>query len=187
MASIGTSACTVALTQSKRKIVKSGTNFFRQLLTVTVSGISGLTVPNLVLLLFRGTTQVANCPTFTVSGANAVGSIDTNTTELQTAISGKANGEIITLTARLWDKVSGELLAEGDFDILGTANTYSGDGGAAAVVPVTGSTLKWGDFAVVGSNTYRLNKTTGLYRKVTLVSDGGVPHEVLDDEEIDIP
>jgi len=186
MSTIGTSACAIALTQSSRALRKTGTNFFRQLLIVTMSGVSGLTVANLVLLIFRGTTQVANA-VFTVSGSNAVGSIDSNTTAMQTALSGTENGEIKTLAARLWDSVSGELLAEGDFEIQGVDSTYSGDGGATALVPVTGSTLKWGEMAMVGNKTYRYNRTTGLYREEWLEGAGEAAHLVQADTEIAIP
>lgn len=79
----------------KKTVTLTGIIAVRETVTVTVVGgasliADGLTMKVLVLGS-AATTALAQCVTWTVSSANAVGSIDLNTEELVTAFDGVAN------------------------------------------------------------------------------------------------
>lgn len=176
MSGIGASTCTLAVTRSLREILKSGTNFHRQAVSVTMTGHSPTAAANLALFLFRGGVEVANGGVFSGTIASALGSIDLNTTELELVMVGVAHGEARELWMRLYDGSTAEKLGEGAFDVIGEGTSYTDDMGADPSTPLEGTTVIWGKLAKYGGVSYGLNDDDGLWYPVSFRGPGGQIH-----------
>lgn len=176
MSGIGSSSCTIRVDRNRRSAVKTGFNHFRQSVNATISGHSPTNAENIALFLLHGNALVANGGVFAASGANAVGSIETNTTELASALANSRTGASRVLTMRIWDGNSAELIASGLFEIYSVAELYGTDSGAEPVSPVDGTTVIWGKLAYYGGATYGKNDTDGLWYPLTFQGAGGLIH-----------
>lgn len=132
--SIGTATATVTLSTTKRTGVFDGIVYRRNAVTVTITGQSAAAA-NLYMAVYRNATLVAACNSFSASGSDAVGTLDTNTTELQTAMTDLDHGVEMELRFRLWNTSTLELVADGRLNVRQTGHTYAGDTGDTSAVP----------------------------------------------------
>ena len=181
MSAIGSSTCTVVVDRSARTIKHSGVNWYTQAVTATVSGFGAAVAANLALLFYRNIagvmTNVANGGTMVASGSNAVATIQTYTAGLATVFTGVKVGAIRVLDMLLYDGDSLELLGTGWFNLRSTAYTHPSDASAAAAVtPITGTTVVWGNLAKSGSTIYGKNEDDGLWYPVTFHGAGADIH-----------
>ena len=158
--SIGTATLTVALNQSERRAEMTGPVHRRELVTLTVTGITGATATNLVLVVFRGSTLVAACSAFTASGSNATGTIDLNTDELATVFSGVRSGAIREHDARVYDSSTQELMAEGRLAIRQSEHVYGTDTGTTPTA-ITGPTGQVGIETINGFQYFIFKRSDG--------------------------
>jgi len=190
VSAIGTSDAILTVDRDIRRIVQSGdASYFRQDINVTMSGFDRTKTAdaNLALFIFRGSTQVANGGTFAANGDDALGTISTNTTQMETVMSGVHEGSIRAFAMRLYDGLTEEKISEGTFSLRGTGTEYSDDGGATPVTPVSGSTVIWGKLAYYGGETYGLNEDDGLWYPVSFRGPGAAIHLNLGETGIVIP
>lgn len=183
--SIGTLSITAALTRSIKRLVFSGDPvWFRKLVTVTLTG-SVSTPANLVFLVYRGSTLVALVDGFTGPDAAAVGSLDTNTAEIETVMDGADEGEIRQFMCYVYDSdpTSLELLGMGTMDILATRD-YSA---TAPIPPISASTVFIGSFAFYNGKTYIRSSSDGLYYEFAAYGTGTGATEALSTVGITIP
>lgn len=106
-------ACEMAVTPaSGRLALTGGTPEFRRDLAIMLSG-SGLGASRAVLRLYYRGTCVALFEDWSVDGEDLVATDTLNTAELEAAFDGRASDAIIPLTAKLFDAVTEEAVAEG--------------------------------------------------------------------------
>jgi hypothetical protein len=180
--SVGTSSITATLSKSIKRLVVTGDPvWYRQLVGVTLAG-SAATPANVVMLVYRQATLVG-----LVNGFNAswLGSLDTNTAEIGTALTGLAEGALrqFDIYAYDTDPTSLELLGMGTMDIQATRD-YSA---TAPIPPLSVSTLFIGSFAFYDGKTYLRSATDGLYYEFAAERSGTEVTESLQTVGITIP
>jgi hypothetical protein len=125
--SYGTATLTVRLTPAEKRAVPRGTVHLYNAVTVTLSGFSPSAPGNLLLLVLRGTTLVAQCAAFVASGNDAVGTLDLATAECAAAFADVAHGANRVFNLRVWDTTSQDLRGKGVLTIRGVAWEYDED------------------------------------------------------------
>ena len=168
MSGIGSSTCALSLNRNSGLLLASGYNKFRQTVSLTLTGHSPSTAANLVLLMFRpSATLCASAASFVASGANAVSTIETNTTPILGFMAPTAgpivgNGVIRTLVMRLYDGSTTEKIGEGWFNLRGTGDEATfGDPPAPPVEP--GANFVSGNMAMQDGYWYGRNDDDGLW------------------------
>jgi len=187
--SVGASACSIAVSRSVRRITATGSNWFRQLLNLTVTGHTPSAAANLALFAYRGDTLVATASAMTGSSDTATATMDTNTTDMEAFCKDTQFGSVRALTLRLWDAdpASTELIASGTLPLWCPGTDYANDSGAAAVSPITASTVKIGIFAFYNGLTYGLNSADSLYYRISFDGAGATIHWHFEEAGISIP
>jgi len=142
MATVGTSAATLRVRAAAKRLDVAGDVWEREAVTLAVTA-AGVAAANLILLVYRGSTLVASGSAFTGTTASASGTVNLDSAALATAMSGVDRGREIRMAARLWDSITGDLIAEGDWYILASGATYSGETGAELVTVVPGLELAY--------------------------------------------
>ena len=180
--SIGTSAVTADISAAiKRVSVSGGPVWYRQLVSVTLSG-TAATPANIVFLVYRGITLVA-----LVDGFNAsyLGLMDTNTSEIGTVLTGSPEGAVNEFTVYAYnsDPTSLELLGFGTMDILTTRDYAT----PSPIPPISSTTLFIGCFAFYNGKTYIRSSTDNLYYEFAAARSGDEVTESLGTVGITIP
>lgn len=187
--SIGTAALTAALTRATKTLIVSGNPaWFRNLLTLTLTGFAPSSSGNIVALIYRGNTLVAlNAASFSGPDAGCTGTIDLNTEELEDAFSeaGTPTGGICEFTLYVFDTSIPDLLAFGTVEIRQTRDytTIS----TVPTAPLSDTTVFIGSFAFYDGKTYIRSKTDGLYYEFQAAGAGEEVGELLDTTGITIP
>ena len=180
--SVGTAAVAVAVTLGTKKLVFSGAQvWFRNLVTLTLSGYSG-SPANYVFLVYRGSTLVALAQTPT----GAVFSLDTNTAEMEDFFPDTvATGEIREFDVYLYnaDPTSLEMLGSGIMEVSAIRDYAA----VAPIPPLSDTTRFIGSFAFYNGKTYLRSVTDGLYYEFTAYGAGQGVSEVTDTTGITIP
>jgi hypothetical protein len=180
MSGIGTTAATLTVTPSEKKLRMAGANYFRQEVSVTMNGHAYASPENLILLGYKGKTLVCQASNFAGSASVANDVIDLNTTELARFMTSVRVNAVRTIELRLWiDTTVPELMAMGSWDIRGIDDYEAYD--SASVTPLSGSTLIWGNLAMVGGKTYLKNSEDGLWYPIDLSGTGGTVHYGIDE------
>lgn len=182
--SVGTSSLTAAVTAAtKRMIVSGGPAWFRQLVTLTVTGLGN--PANFILMAYRGSTLVALCQSFAGPDDAAVGTLDTNTTELEDAIDDAdvSANTVFGLDVFLYDSVTTEFLGAGTLELLVTRDY----GATSPVSPIADTTVFAGSFAIYNGKTYLRSATDGLYYEFAAYGTGASATESLETTGITIP
>ena len=185
--SIGTATKMFTVSQSDKKIVITGSPvWFRNLVTVSLTGHSGHTPENLVLLAYRHGELVALCDDFTGSDSLATGTLDLNTSELEAYFDGAQVGAIREVELYLYDadETSLDMLGEGKLKVYATRD-YT-DYVTPPVPPISATTLFIGSFAFYDGKTYLRNKDTGKYHEFVAAGATNAT-EAINNEGIDIP
>lgn len=183
--SVGTSTKTLTATASSKKIAATGTPvWFRNLVTLTLTGFGSHNPSNLVLLAYRGSTLVALCEDFAGS-PTATGTMDLNTTELETVMDSVWTQGARDLAIFLFnsDETSLEMVANGTLRVYKQAD-YSE---TVPVSPISGTTVFIGNLAIYNGKTYLRDTGTGLYHEFAAATMQGSVTETLDSEGITIP
>lgn len=180
--SVGTSAITATITKNIKRLVVTGDPvWYRQLVSVTLSGTTA-TPAGIVFLVYRRSTLVA-----LINGFNAsyIGSLDTNTAEIGTALTGTNEGALREFDVYAYDTdpTSLELLGMGTLDILATRD-YSD---VAPIPPLSDTTLFIGSFAFYNGKTYIRSSTDNLYYEFAAARSGDEVTESLGTVGITIP
>lgn len=182
MSGIGNVASALVLNRGLRRLALPATVWFRQTVQLTLRGFAPSNAENLALLVYRaldGTeTLVAAATPFTAVGDNAVGALDTNTTEMETVFADAWDRAARTFDMRLYDGQSKELLGVGPLTVCHSGHDYDADMGAGAPTPISGTTLIWGKLALYNGQTYLKNDEDGLWYAVTLGGTGLTTHFV---------
>jgi hypothetical protein len=180
--SVGAAAVTAILTTGAKRLTFSGESaWFRNLLTLTLSGHSG-SPANYVFLVYRGSTLVALAQTPT----GAVFSLDTNTAEMEDFFPNNLGiGEPREFQVYLYnaDPTSLELLGLG---IL-TVHAVRDYAETAPIPPLSATTVFIGSFAFYNGKTYLRDTNTGKYHEFAAYSIGGTVTDALESEGIEIP
>ena len=158
--SIGTSSINLALTRNlKRMIVSGGPVWFRNSVSVGVTGFAPATPGNMILLAYRGNTHIATGQGFSGPDSLATGVMDTNTVGMQTVFTGAKEGAIREIDLFLFDSAAPDLLAFGSVDILAVRDyTY-----VSPLPPISETTPFIGCFAFYQNAAYIRSKDDGLY------------------------
>lgn len=184
--SVGTSAVAAVITlEIKRVAVSGGPVWYRQLVTATLSGFGSHTPANIVLFIYRLDTLVAIAQAPVDNGATCAFSLDTNTAEIGTALTGASEGGAREFSVYVYDTdpTSLDLLGMGTMDILATRD-YSA---VAPIPPLSSSTLFIGSFAFYQGKTYIRSSTDGLYYEFAAEQSGSEVTESLQTTGITIP
>jgi hypothetical protein len=153
---------------------------------VSMLGHSPTIAANLLLRLYRGTVNVANCATF-IGSPTSVGAIDLSTAAMVTAFTDVDPGVVLELSATLVDNSVGDVFAWGAFAVQGS---YFNNSGGIVPVPTPGTGLAagvYGNRYYDGSFWYVYSATDDLWHKETAVGTGDQIHYVLADTGIAIP
>ena len=167
MSGIGASSLAIAVTRAAKKLVLTGTNWFREDIAVSITGFSPSTAENLVMVVYQGDTLVVTGQGFTGS-TTASGTVETNTEELEVFMDAVPDGAIRTFDVFLWDAQSLVMLGSTKWNILGVRG-YSA---STPVTPITGSTVIWGNIAMYNGTTYVKSLTDGLWYPFALNGSG---------------
>ena len=178
MSGIGSSTCALTLNRNSGLLIASGYNKFRHTVNLTLSGHSPSVADNLVLLMFRPSAILcASASAFFASDANAVSSIETNTTPIvgimaPTAGPTVGNGVIRTLIMRLYDGSTTEKIGEGWFNLRGTGEEATlGTPAAPPVLP--GANFIAGNMAMQDGYWYGRNDDDGLWYPIGFSGTSG--------------
>ncbi len=186
--SIGISVATAVIVPASKQLSIAGDNYFRHAVTVNLSGHNTATAL-LALFAYRNSileaTQAAAGWTGSASAASTT--VDLNTTAMQTLFTGITKEAVRELNVRIYNSTSLELIGQGNWAIRSPSYDYATDMGSTPVVPITGSTLKWGKLAMTGGITYGLNDDDGLYYPVSFHGAGAAIHLDLGETGIVIP
>lgn len=184
--SVGTSTLTLTATQaSKLMVTTGGPSWFRNLVTMTLTGHTGHTPGNLLLLVYRGDTLVAYSEDFAGSNSSCSGTLDLNTSEMEDVFDGVTPGGIREFDLYLYDSdpTSLDLVAMGAMDVR-SVRDYAV---TAPVAPISDTTVFIGSFAFYTGKTYIRDMTTGLYHEFRAATINGSVTEALDSVGITIP
>jgi hypothetical protein len=184
--SVGTAAIAAAVTLNTRNIVISGDlAWFRKLVTLTVSGVTGHTAANLVAFLYRNATLVALASSPTDSGGGVcVFSLDLNTAELEDFMDVES-GEPRDFDLFIYDSeaTSLELLGQCRFEVLGNRDYAA----VSPIPPLSSTTVFIGSFAFYNGKTYLRSSTDGLYYEFAAYGAGQTVSDALSTTGITIP
>lgn len=177
---------TIAATQAVKKLVLSGgPAWFRNLVTITLTGHTGHTPGNLILLVYRGSTLVAYADDFSGSDDSCTGTLDTNTSEMEDFFTGVQPGAIRDFDLFLYDSdsTSLDLLGMGVLEVLAVRDYAE----TSPVPPISDTTVFIGSFAFYDGKTYIRSSADGKYYEFAAAGSGSTVTESLDTTGIDIP
>ena len=185
--SVGTSSIIATLSKSIKRLVVTGDPvWYRQLVGVTLAGCTA-TPANVVMLVYRQNTLVGLVNGFgAIEGSTScLGSLDTNTAEIGTALTGLAEGALrqFDIYAYDTDPTSLELLGMGTMDIQATRD-YSA---VVPIPPLSSTTLFIGSFAFYDGKTYIRSSADNLYYEFAAARSGDEVTESLSTVGITIP
>lgn len=184
--SVGTSTLSVVVTESsKTMVVTSGPVWFRNLVTVTLSGFGSHSAGNLILLVYRGSTLVAYCDAFSGPNTGATGSLDTNTSEMEDCFEDADIGEIVEFDLFVYDTdpTSLDMLASGILKVRGTRDYAE----SSPIAPISDTTVFIGSFAFYDGKTYVRSASDGLYYEFAAYGSGAQVTDSLGTTGIEIP
>lgn len=171
--SIGISQCTVSLKAADRLALISGAPYARTSVTVTVTGFTG-TAANLLMLIYRNGTLVAQCGAFS-GGATLAGTLDLDTAQMETAMTGLDDGLMRHFDVRLWDMSTLALIATGLMEIRQTGYSYATDSGVTGTI-VVNYPAGWYLENIDGINFFVARDADGIvYQKIP--APGATPNE----------
>jgi hypothetical protein len=142
MATVGTSAATLTVRATAKRLSVVGDVWHREAVTLAVAN-AGVAAGNLLLLVYRGSTLVASAAAFTGTTASASGTVNLDSAALATVMEDIARSRDVRLTVRLWDSTTGDLLAEGDWFILSSGDAYGSETSTELVTVVPGLELAY--------------------------------------------
>ncbi len=158
--SFGTSSLTAAVKPCVKLLgITGGPAWFRNLVTLTLTGFAPSIPANLVLMAYRGEALVALAQAFTGPDTGATGTLDLNTSEMEAVFEGTPYGAVKEFDLFLYDSSVPDLLAFGTLDVSATRDYQ----GTAPLPPISSTTLFIGCFAFYAGATYIRSKDDGLY------------------------
>lgn len=184
--SVGASSLTLTASQAVKTLVLSGGPvWFRNLVSLTLTGHTGHNPDNLILLVYRGSTLVAYSENLAGSDTSCSGTLDTNTSEMEDVFDGVTMGAIRDFDLFLYDTdpTSLELLASGVLPVLATRDYAE----SSPIAPISDTTVFIGSLAFYNGKTYIRSATDGLYYEFAAYGTGSQVTESLETTGIEIP
>lgn len=181
--SVGASSLNMTVIPAQKAITTSGGPvWFRQLVSLTITGTTA-TPGNMVMLVYRGSTLVASCVSFSGPDGAVIGDLDTNTAEMEAVFDGVSSGATRQFGLYLYDSSTGDLLGNTELSVL-SSREY---GAVSPIPPISDTTVFIGSFAFYNGKTYIRSATDGLYYEFLAAGSGSEVTEAISTTGITIP